>query len=966
MQWKPRRTIWPPIVALVCLLIVTLSAPRIWRNYREQLRRNALSESPVATEIQAADLRGDEPVEQTTAEVEPQAPAATLPPPLPPVVREGARHNQPDASLVAPVANPILGSGEYDDYGEQSFEDYTVVDESTERHSTPLSLRPITSTLSEGIVAAPVHLQEFSLNTLFHIQGAYESLLESAQQRRERVEAEARKQSQPVVRVENSGDRLAMVPTERSILVSPQPTESLSLTGPVNTEPRLALIPDREEPDREVITPHEVETLATSPIAVEPALASRPEELMKGLVELSKLPLTHDWAEQVLRRLEPLTELPADLKTPEALRELAELAQSGREQGLATSELKTRTRLLRTSASLQRRLPVWQAMLDDQLASAAETESSPIDGTQLTPILHEIAALLAGSEAGTHWRTYLHLDDLAEFATTGNSGADRSPTVRVAQRELAQRTLARMADTRLSAEQKSFLAKEPFVALQQELQRWTPGPVRLSRLASVIELYEAKPTMRYAQALADYRQRMTWSHEPQLRKLAKHLEEAYRNPNLRMAVTGDLLNRLTPQGEPVVSPVRDRVAGADIRGRAKTTTHVSVRLTPDPNAWRIALEADGKVRSNTYSDTWPARVRNAGNLQFEAEKEIVITREGLKTAPAEATASGRNRLVGVDSSFEPVPLLGPLVEGIARQKHSRSSRSAMSRVKRKVVREAETRMDRVADSRMKEIEAGFQQYVLGPIETLALAAEPVDLYTTEKRAVMRLRMANQSQLGAYTPRPSAPSDSLASLQLHESALNNAVRGLELDGRRMTAGELHALLSLKLTGSVGELPEDLPARAKIEFAQHDAVRVRCDGDRLEVCLAFAELARGRDRIRNFEVHTFFKPQLEGLQVKLVRDGTLQFSGPRLRTGPRVILHSVFGRLLQNAQEVPLLAERIQTDPRFDGLMVTQLVIEDGWVALALGPYHPQRVAWRTREVRNTRLAERVAPGNRVLR
>ena len=34
---------------------------------------------------------------------------------------------------------------------------------------------------------------------------------------------------------------------------------------------------------------------------------------------------------------------------------------------------------------------------------------------------------------------------------------------------------------------------------------------------------------------------------------------------------------------------------------------------------------------------------------------------------------------------------------------------------------------------------------------------------------MRLRLAGGEQLGAYTPRPRAPSDSLMSLQVHESA-----------------------------------------------------------------------------------------------------------------------------------------------------------------------------------------------------
>ena len=64
---------------------------------------------------------------------------------------------------------------------------------------------------------------------------------------------------------------------------------------------------------------------------------------------------------------------------------------------------------------------------------------------------------------------------------------------------------------------------------------------------------------------------------------------------------------------------------------------------------------------------------------------------------------------------------------------------------------------------------------------------------------------------------------------------------------------------------------------------------------------------------------------------------------------MVLHSVFGKLLPKDQEMPVLAAKLSEDPRFAGLMVTQLVIDDGWLALSVGPATPERTAWRTRGV-----------------
>jgi hypothetical protein len=287
-----------------------------------------------------------------------------------------------------------------------------------------------------------------------------------------------------------------------------------------------------------------------------------------------------------------------------------------------------------------------------------------------------------------------------------------------------------------------------------------------------------------------------------------------------------------------------------------------------------------------------------------------------------------------------------MFRNLAKRETLKSRATAVAQVKSKVEQKARTRMDAEADPKLARLEQRFHDYVMVPFGQLALAAEPVDMFTTSDRAVMQMRLANLDQLAAHTPRPSAPADSVVSVQLHETALNNAFAGLELEGKRMMLPELHKFLAEKFGFTDAPLPDDFPTRARIEFAKHDAVHVSFAEDRLALVLNIRELGHGRDRIQNFQVHVFYRPQLDGLAVQLVRDETLQFSGRNLKTGPRVVLHSVMGKVFSRGRELPMVKKTLQADPRFSGLMVTQLVIDDGWMALALGPTTADRTAWRT--------------------
>ena len=168
---------------------------------------------------------------------------------------------------------------------------------------------------------------------------------------------------------------------------------------------------------------------------------------------------------------------------------------------------------------------------------------------------------------------------------------------------------------------------------------------------------------------------------------------------------------------------------------------------------------------------------------------------------------------------------------------------------------------------------------------------PKALPTTEARVVARVRAAGTGQLGAHTPRPRAPSDSWASLQVHQSALNNALESLDLAGRTFTIDELFQWIAQKLNRPDLANQEDLPEDVTMTFAKSDPVRLKCDEGRVEVAFSFSRLSQGSKRWRNFTVRSFYHPQREGLTPRCVRDrGTIYRDGKSLRR--KIVLRLIF--------------------------------------------------------------------------
>ena len=465
-------------------------------------------------------------------------------------------------------------------------------------------------------------------------------------------------------------------------------------------------------------------------------------------------------------------------------------------------------------------------------------------------------------------------------------------------------------------------------------------------LVAKLEDYERSPSAAAARLIAIEAQRLAESQDKPALRLADSVERNYRNANLRVSIAGDLVQRMLPTPEPVVMEIRDRIAGAPVRGRSVTETKLGVKLLPDERAWRVGLEARGVVTSSTYSRGGPAVLRSKGKTTFTATKQLIISGDSILTKPALAKAKGGSQLVGLSTSYDRVPFIGSYARSSARSEYGRRYSRANNEMRTKVERRVSSALDAKVAPLLTKLEQQYKQGVLGRVETLGMSVDPLEMRTTEERMIGRVRIACKNQLAAHTPRMRAPSDSLMSLQMHESLLNNALEKLELSGQRLTAAQLRERLTekLDLEPEADLNPND--AKTIIRFAKEDPVRVSFDDGYAKLTLSINEMIVRGSRHRNFRVHTRYAPEAYGLEAELVQQGTPQIEG-RMRTASRIRLHGALGKVLGEDRRIPLvrLPENAPEHVReaLKQLATNQLVIEDGWFGVAVGPQRNTQVA-----------------------
>jgi len=477
--------------------------------------------------------------------------------------------------------------------------------------------------------------------------------------------------------------------------------------------------------------------------------------------------------------------------------------------------------------------------------------------------------------------------------------------------------------------------------------------VKLSNLLAAIEQYEFSRRGSDGTQLASAIDPLLKSANESQRSLGTVIDQHYRNANLRIVATDNLMNRFLPPTRNDAGKIDDTILGIPVWGNSRTRTSLRTRLIPDPHQIRIGMEAWGRVFSDTVASNRSVYLYNEGETAFLVRKLILIDHHGVKAKPTIAHAISETELIDIETDYDNIPFVGSWVRKAARKKHAEGHDQALNETESRVATQARRTFDQQLDPRLRKGIDGFYYELWKPLDRLGLEPTAVQLYTTEKRATGRLRLGHSQQLAGCSARPRALSNSLLSMQFHESAINNGFAQLDLDGKSFSLHDLYLHVMEKMGRDPEEVPESMTKKVHVTFASQDPFSVRCEDDRVTLVMSLKKITKGsKYKWSNLRITADYGIESEGNRAYLVRQNAIRLEGKKLRTRDQIALRGVFSKVLSRGNEIPLVPKKVTENPRMEDVVITQKQIRDGWIGIALGPRGPQTANLQHRpETRN---------------
>jgi len=874
MDRQQKEPVWPMLCILGCLLVLSAIAPRSWQKVaRVQSTTEMLQPPSLASRVATPAPAVDER--------KPLPPMRLAAPPT--VTRPQPVERMPlvEVPRLVEVADPAAKVGG------------VVLD--FNRPEWQLGSNPADVKLAPAVASA--------------------SPPKSAEPTRDELVAEKRlEKAERPSPVENRAAQVSNTATPR------QPELVASRTAKPSAAAIAPAVPvQRAEPTEEEVAA----ALAAYPWKTPASLEAR-------LKQLAAHPATADWAAKTTALLTDLTQ-----SMNEGSDDIAQVAQRLIQTAYAADTLANQIadadaarQLRRASHAVLRQSSLWAEAVAIAGPTFAPAHDYHVDRSRLALCLNTLHKLDDGSEHGRAWHNYLMLDALTDMLAKPESSAERN------EKRLAQRVLARLTRSGMNEAQREFVANDDVKHLREELRNWAAEPVDLTRLLTSVERFEQSGRSSDARYVAADCRRLGFSPDASERKLAEQIETHYRNANMRLMFTQSLINRFMPAPEPELAPVDDVIFGLPVHGRSLTSSQLAVRFLPDERRLRMQFEVQGEIAAATTSTVGPATFVNDSQGYYIARKPLEIEAHRIRLEPAQVGASNATRLRSLRTNFDAIPLFGMLAQHIARNQHAQQQPLFNSETERRISARAADRIDNEMYSRINEGVAKLGQRLFVPLDNLSLQPAMISGSTTEERMTMRLRLAGDDQLGGDTPRPRAMADSLASLQVHESAINNLFERLDLNGQTMSLPELAKHVAAKLNRPSNWQLDPANEDVEITFAAEDAVHVRCQDGQIVVTLSIVRLSKAPRVWRDFQVRVCYKPQIAGRSAEMVRDGVVQLIGPKLSTGSQIAVRGIFAKVFPKDQAWKLIPDRFLDDPRLADLEVSQFVIEDGWIGVSL--------------------------------
>ena len=592
---------------------------------------------------------------------------------------------------------------------------------------------------------------------------------------------------------------------------------------------------------------------------------------------------------------------------------------------------------------LQRRVNLIAASIE---ASQSSVEGSTTSASNLPTAAASTGTWLTTIPNGNSWVGYLHLEDLQK--------ADVSADV------LKQVSQNLTPSSTMDDSQKSFASKPQL----QHLKHAVDKAIRRTGFANDTEAAQGEQKYLVETLIASllsYEHDQLGSYAEEARAAwrslrndcptaASHLRSVvndnYFNHNLHFVVSEDLLSRLISDYRSESGCIAECIMGAWVTGSQNTNVDLRADIKPSTNRATFDMHVNGSVHSSTVATKSPATIWSQGNNSFWMNKSVFFDGRNVTSTAATFSVSTSSQITGLKTKFDGIPIVRRIVRNIANQKIAESKPQSEALTAQKIRDAALPKFEDEANNQFSTAN-GTLNKMFASLERRGVAPDSTSARSSNTHMALSSRTIGLERIGGSLQPPSALIATGAAVQLHESALNNAIDALGFQGRTIlekdVARELESALSdlfqreIKLTDNT---PEPVKADGEPEpptsfvFSKSDPIRVHFDKNQITLVLRAGVLQTGKEEIPEQIITIPIDMSLKGGKVVL-EPGKIGIASKeesdRLKqiTRANQIRRILSNRLIRRELDgtIDLQAAGDKTLP----LTVTMIQLVDGWLS-----------------------------------
>jgi hypothetical protein len=423
----------------------------------------------------------------------------------------------------------------------------------------------------------------------------------------------------------------------------------------------------------------------------------------------------------------------------------------------------------------------------------------------------------------------------------------------------------------------------------------------------------------------------------------------YFNHNMHVTLSESMLARFVSDYRTDQGTIAECILGAWVTGRQTTNASVTADIKRSTGQGMFELRLNGQVLSNSQGRKKPATIFTRGTHNFVIDLPVYFDGQTASTGQAKIDVQTRNQTVGVKTDLDWIPIFGSIARKIARQKAAEKRGQSEQIAAQKIANRAMPEFIKEVNERFAKANASIQKDLFDGLNNKGVGPDTISSRSSESHLGISSRTIGGARLGG-SPQPFSPLPEGIAIQLHETALNNIIDGLEMNGRTIPEDQFLDELSkafsdllqreIKFDGgkeAAAEEPAADDPPATFALSESDSIRVRFEDDTIVLVLQTGIVQEGKDPIPQHRIEVPIGLGVDGQEIVLsppekltdIRTTALEPVPALKRAGianqiRRILTARLPERRLDNAVDVAA------SDTKTIRLRTFLLSSEDGWL------------------------------------